>query len=206
MTNTVRTISDLLTNLFQDGQQDKSISAQDVRDLIVSTMLSQHGWQFVLDSQYTDVSPLTLNAGIRTKLTNDGLLFSKKSDATELGLLAGTDVDLEFSPWNSTTNKIESSIADEMLHIQLAVTSHTASPNNFLTADLDVGGTTGSFLGQTKSYVKGTGTENLFIYHWLAFIGADFVSNGADIYVTADSDADLHDIGLTISRNSIPYQ
>lgn len=39
MANTVRTESDLLTNLFQDGQSAGSISEQDMRDLIVSAML-----------------------------------------------------------------------------------------------------------------------------------------------------------------------
>ena len=36
MAQTQRTLADLLTNLFQDGQPPKSISPQDVRDLIVS--------------------------------------------------------------------------------------------------------------------------------------------------------------------------
>lgn len=36
MPDTVRTIPDLLTNLYQDGQAPNSITAQDHRDLIVS--------------------------------------------------------------------------------------------------------------------------------------------------------------------------
>ena len=36
MADTPRTIADLLTNLFQDGQPDSSITPQRVRDLIVS--------------------------------------------------------------------------------------------------------------------------------------------------------------------------
>jgi hypothetical protein len=36
MVDTVRTLEDLLTNVFQDGQADGSISAQDIRDLLVS--------------------------------------------------------------------------------------------------------------------------------------------------------------------------
>lgn len=36
MVNTIRTQTDLLTNLFQTGQADGSITAQDIRDLIVS--------------------------------------------------------------------------------------------------------------------------------------------------------------------------
>lgn len=36
MADTVRSVSDLLTNLFQDGQTAGSVTPQDVRDLIVS--------------------------------------------------------------------------------------------------------------------------------------------------------------------------
>ena len=36
MTDTIRSSTDLLTNLFQDGQAANSITAQDIRDLIVS--------------------------------------------------------------------------------------------------------------------------------------------------------------------------
>lgn len=42
MVNTVRSLSTLLTAIFQDGQGDNSMNAQDLRDLIVS-LVSPHG-------------------------------------------------------------------------------------------------------------------------------------------------------------------
>ena len=48
MADTQRTSADLLANLFQDGQAAASITAQDLRDLIVS-MVPSHG-SFVTDT------------------------------------------------------------------------------------------------------------------------------------------------------------
>ena len=70
MTDTVRTMDELLT-IFADGQADGSITPQDVRDLIVSS-LGQTGWADYQDGQYTNEQPQTLEAGVETKVLIDG--------------------------------------------------------------------------------------------------------------------------------------
>jgi hypothetical protein len=54
MADTQRTIADLLTNLFQDGQAAGSIVEQDMRDLIVS-LVTEHGGLYVSSSSATTI-------------------------------------------------------------------------------------------------------------------------------------------------------
>ena len=55
MADTVRSISDLLTNLFQDGQAVASITAQDMRDLIVS-LEDDHGGMYLSATAATTIA------------------------------------------------------------------------------------------------------------------------------------------------------
>lgn len=62
MADIQRSISDILTNLFQDGQADGSISAQDIRDLI-ATMQMSHSSAFISSPTPTIIS----SSGVFTK-------------------------------------------------------------------------------------------------------------------------------------------
>jgi len=55
MADTQRTLTDLLTNLFQDGQADGSITEQDMRDLIVSLVNPYMGF-YISTSAVTTIS------------------------------------------------------------------------------------------------------------------------------------------------------
>lgn len=55
MADTERTLTDLLTNLFQDGQSDNSITANDIRDLIVS-LAPAYGSMYVSSAAETTIS------------------------------------------------------------------------------------------------------------------------------------------------------
>lgn len=70
MTDTIRTMDELLT-IFADGQADGSITPQDVRDMIVSS-LGQTGWADYQDGQFTNEQPQALPAGVATKVLIDG--------------------------------------------------------------------------------------------------------------------------------------
>lgn len=74
MADTQRTSADLLANLFQDGQGDGSITAQDVRDMIVS-MVPKHG-------------TATLNTPAETVISTAGV-FVKVAGTTTNGILEG---------------------------------------------------------------------------------------------------------------------
>ena len=56
MADSQRTLTDLLTNLFQDGQADGAISEQDMRDLIVSIGQPPRGGMFISSAIETDLN------------------------------------------------------------------------------------------------------------------------------------------------------
>lgn len=55
MADTARTLSDLLTNLFQDGQAAGAITENDVRDLIVS-LVNPYGCMYVSSAAATTIA------------------------------------------------------------------------------------------------------------------------------------------------------
>lgn len=55
MADTERTLNDLLTNLFQDGQPEGSIDPQDMRDLIVS-LVPGYGSMYISSSAETTIA------------------------------------------------------------------------------------------------------------------------------------------------------
>jgi hypothetical protein len=206
MVDSVRKLNEVLTTLLQDGQSVGEITPQDVRDAIVSAAPPAFtGMGFYLDGQYTVGSPLSLAADTRTKVTNNGVLAKQLTNLSGAGFIEGTDISLAYDPWNTSTNKIVGDYVSAFFVAQLAFKATTASPSNHLTVEVDVGGVTGAFLFQTQLFAKGTGVETDFVFTWNLFVGADFLANGAEIYVTADGVADLYEFGLTISRIGRPF-
>lgn len=80
MVDTVRTTTDLLTNLFQDGQAANSITAQDMRDLIVSmktpvgqfTLSASAATTISVAGTYVKCAGSTTLSGLEHLFTNDG--------------------------------------------------------------------------------------------------------------------------------------
>jgi hypothetical protein len=85
MADTARTATDLLTNLFQDGQVANSITAQDLRDLIVSVRPA-HG-------------DFSINASAATTITVAGTYYKAAGTTT----LHGTGQDVTMPANNRLT-------------------------------------------------------------------------------------------------------
>lgn len=186
MVDTVRTEEDLLTNVFQDGQGPGEIDPQDMRDFVVSSKyLHDTGWNFVLDGTYTSVSRRTILAGIRTKVTIDGVLENIGHPTADVF-------------WNTVTNKVVPSALNDFGLLRVAVqgNSPVAATNNFL-LELDVGGTAGVIFAETKSLVKGAGVDQAFNFTIPLFAGSDFIANGGELYITPEADAEFWEFGVT---------
>jgi len=194
MVDIVRTEADLLANLFQDGQPDSSITAQDIRDFIVSVKyLNGGGWEFHLDGAYLPPSAARrILAGVRTKVTIDGAAGDFGHPATTHG--AG-----HF--WNTSTNKVEPTAINNFAIGRFAVTAQSvaANENNFL-VEFDVGGATPIIFHETGVMAKGSGVDQAFNFTAPLFVGADFLANGGELYITPESDMDFHTFALTINR------
>ena len=186
MVDTVKTESDLLTTVFQDGQGAGSIDPQDMRDLIVSSKyLHDAGWNFTLDNLYTTGARRTILAGVRTKVTIDGVLSNIGHPAADVF-------------WNTTTNKLIPSALNDFGIIRLAVrgSSPVAATNRF-EVELDVGGATPIIYEDTAVFAKGAGNDQAFNFTIPLFAGTDFIANGGEIYITPESDAEFWEFGLT---------
>lgn len=194
MVDVVRTESDLLTNLFQDGQADYSITAQDIRDLIVSIKyLNGDAWEFHFDNEYTLGSPKTILAGVRTKVTIDGLLEDTGHPIT------GHSSE-HF--WNPVTNKIEPPNLNDFGIGRFAVTSESVlDPDNSFDIEVEViGGDYPIIYRDTAVFAKGAGVIQHFNFIVPLFVGPDFLTYGATLFITPQSDALFWEHALTITR------
>lgn len=197
MVDTIRLETDLLATLFKDGQAANSITAQDLRDLIVSIkFLNGGGWEFHLDGEFTPASPKLILAGVRTQVTIDGVF-------ADFGHPARTHAQGHF--WNTTTNQVDAVALDDFAFGRFAVTAQSVvSPSNRFEFEVDVGG--GSFpviYQQTSLVVKPAGTDQCFNFVIPLFVGPDFLANGAKAFITPESDMHFHTHALTINRTYI---
>ena len=191
MVDTVRTVDELLT-IFEDAQAAGSITAQDVRDFIVSSQfLNSQGWEFHLDGEYTPASPRTILADARTKVTIDAAI----ADFGHPNLI---HADGHF--WNTSSNKVIPDALNSFGIGRFAVTAQSvnASTSRF-EFEVDVGA--GSFpiiYQDTVVLAKGAGVDQNFNFIVPLFVGPEFLANGAELYITPDADMEFHTHGLTI--------
>jgi len=193
MVDTIRLEADILANLFQDGQAPSSITAQDVRDLVVSSKyLANQGWDFHLDGTFTVGSPKTILAGVRTQITIDGALG-------DFGHPLGDHNAFHF--WNTSSNKLIPDGLNNFGIVRLAMTGQsTAAPTNYFELELDVGGATPIIYQQTAPFLKGFGNPQNFNFTIPLFAGADFIANGGTFYITPLADATFHTFAITSSK------
>lgn len=193
MVDIVRTEAQLLADLFQDGQPDSSITAQDLRDLIVSIKyLNGGGWEFHLDGEFTVGSPKTILAGVRTKVTIDGTLGDFGHPALTHGL---------GHFWDVATSRVVPTALNNFAIGRFAVTAKSvaANENNFL-VEVDVGGATPIIFQETAVMAKGSGVDQSFNFTAPLFVGDDFLANGGTLYITPESDMTFHTMAITINR------
>ena len=190
MVDTQRTRQHLLDSVFQDGQAVNSITAQDIRDLIVSIDSMQgHSWEFWLDSQYTSSAKRAILAGARTKLTCDGLLDNQFRPV-------GSSDDM----WNTGASRIDPLEEGDFYNIRFALSANSVSVGaNSFEVELDVGGTAGVIFHETAVFAKGTGDQSFNIMMNI-FAGSDFFTNGGEVFVTPLNDANFWQTAVTVSR------
>ncbi len=190
MVDTIRTETELLNDLFQDGQAASSITAQDVRDFIISSRyLNNQGWDFHFDGTYTAGSPRTILAGVRTQVTIDGVIET-----------TGHPVPLQHF-WDVATNKLVPNGVNNFGIVRIAMTAQsTAAPVNHFEIELDTGGTFPIIYQQTSPFLKGFGNPQNYNFVIPLFSGTDFQNNGGTFYITPDSDATFWEFAITSAQ------
>lgn len=182
MVDTVRTRSDLLTNLFQDGQADSSITEQDMRDLIVSH-IPRGGWKDYNDAT-TSGTPISITGGAGyTNLTNDGAGSFTLDKFIHPSI---TDV------WDTTNNQLDFSELElyDIVRVRIDVTITTSTTNTEVVVALGMangGASPFDLIVGNKTY-KTSGAQESFVIPYFFYIGSsDVLNNPAKIKVKADN-------------------
>lgn len=207
MVDTIRTEAQLLNNLFQDAQPASSITAQDMRDLVVTARYLQPlGWEFRFDSQYTAGAPQGLVDGVYEKVTftaNGGEDLRYPSTFPEI--------------WDNANQKL---VIPTFLNgfgiIRLScLGSYTGGTIPHLDLIIDVGsdptapaggGTaTNVIYNDSATFAKGAGVTQAFNWVVPLFGGADFVANGGQFLIRTESaNCDVWQFTLTAGAIMVP--
>lgn len=193
---TPRTEADLLANSFQDGQANNSITAQDMRDLVVSIpqwIENGGGWEFVYDTT-TSLGPLVDETPTIVPIS--------PNVGETLQFPAG------FQIWDSANNKILPPSLNSFGIVRLSFTGVYASGGTAPHIDvwLDVGATPLSLANviykESAVFAKGAAEAQYFNFIVPLFAGADFLANGGTFVVQAHGSSviTLNNFSLTSAR------
>lgn len=155
----------------------------------VNKSFQNRGWYQVSDTTQTSGSPTTFSAGVRTAIT-----------INEDSIISG------YGPENTTysdfvaTNKVYSTALGDVINVRLSFKCVFGTNQNEVEIELDIGGAQGTIWENSRRLNRGSGqvnriTENIFVYTL-----STFLANGGTIYLTFDSDADVYDISLFITK------
>ena len=198
MADTSRTEADLTNNIFPDNQAAGSITAQDIRDLVVSVpewIITTGGWEFTFDDGTGDTTLL------------DGV-------AQQLTINSNPGEELRYPPnfagiWDGVDNKLHTALLNGAGLLRLSmIGTFTGGTAPHLDLKLDVGsdpiapvgGGTASNIIYTDSpnFAKSTGDPQAFNFIIPLFVGADFAANGWYFIINSHgNDVDISQITLT---------
>ena len=164
------------------------LTTKDYVDGIISTGLLN--WAQYGDTTYTASNRLTLIAGATIVLPNDAL-----NNITSY-MPSGVTF------YDPATLKITPQSVGETYELRINYKGESGSVSNYLTVQLDIGGTQGVVLERIQTFPKGTGTEHAFSSSNVLFALDTFVANGGTLSITADGTAEIWDITYVIVRTA----
>ena len=186
MADTKRTKNTILTTFLQSGQASGSFIRQRFRDIIESVahsrIVTEKGFMDYNDAETTG-SPIALNAGVVTKLTNDGagsntLSTFKPDTVTDLWDVVGDQL-------NFSDLKLGDCV---LLRIDVTVTTLSVNTDLDMTIVLDVGGID-AILHVDRESFKSSGTYE-FVVSFPIYMGQENIrANPAEIKMEADKNS-----------------
>lgn len=181
MPDQVRDINDLLSNLFQDGQTS-GISAQDLRDLIVSS-IGQTGWADYRDTQFTDAAPQVLIANTPNKVLINGLVNQTQELPVGVPNL-----------WDTTTNTIVAANAGTGMLVTFETTIRRASGTGGWELDswIDIGLPGGVRLYPRTQAADNGSNDKKVTWTTAAYCLDTWVANGGAIYIEPEVAAECY--------------
>jgi hypothetical protein len=153
---------------------------------------NKFGWNDVADSLYTLAGPRTILSGVRTQLTNNGV--SAQSDTSRLGSL-----------WDPVLNQF---LINDLNGFYIVRTSFkikaSATAGTPYIATLEYQSSNGpTVISGDSRLIKGGSAVNQ-ISMTQGFYNGSFINNQAlKLYLTADTDITLYDIGFIVERTYV---
>lgn len=149
------------------------------------------GWEHIADATYTSGSPRAILASARTQITIDGA-----GTATEQGYLPEGVTGF----WNIGNNQFGPANEGDFYDVRLQFKCSTAGTSAFVDCELDIGGSLGTIVQETRPILKAGAATNSIMFSWPVFTLGTFIANGGTFYITPSDDTDFWDFTITIVR------
>lgn len=163
-----------------------------VSELDPAGQTSWGGWGKWVDTVYTSSSTLAINPVARTQITNNG---------------AGSQTNLTYLPsggadyWDTVNNKFVIDNEGDSYLYRINFKGSTNTANSYFVVELDIGGSIGTVLQDTKTFPKGVSTTHNFVFTWPVFGVNTFATNGGTLYITPSSvDQSFWDFEIQVNK------
>lgn len=163
---------------------------------IVATNMTASSFQFVRDSQYTSGAPLSVLAGVRTKLTLNNLGVSQEAYK-----------DTRYDLWDQANSRMLFTRPGDVMTIRFAIRAKMAGTNGAVDLESSFPSpTTGTNL-ITWALAKGGGVENRIITEYSFYLDDFSAAQGyMEFWVTPSVNMDFYQASLLLTVNSSrPY-
>lgn len=160
---------------------------------IVATNMTSAGFQFVRDNQYTSGAPLSVGAGVRTKITINGLGAGQEAYK-----------DSRYDLWDQTNHRILFSKPGDVLTIRPAIRAKMAATNGYFDFEVSFPSPTTGTNIISWNMAKGGGTENRILQEFSFFLDDFAMAQGyMEIWVTPSVAMDFYGASLLVAINGV---
>lgn len=158
------------------------------------SILKQNGWKFIQDGRYTSASPLSINSGVKTKIT---------FNLSQLAYQDGKLLDLAY---NQTSNKFLPSQVGATYMTNFRFKAKSSSQNNIVDVTLESPSVSfNPIVADTVTFNKSANTEQFISITQPIFITQDVITNGLEIYITPNGGTlSVYDYSMFIQKTFIP--
>lgn len=153
---------------------------------------NKFGWIDVSDSQYNSGAPRSISSGVRTQITNNA--GASQTDTSRLGAL-----------WNTTLNAFVINDLNAAYSMRMTcVLKTSASTGTPHTVDFELETSNGpTIIAAQTQVIKGGNHLNRMSLAMPFYVGSFINNTQLKIYVTADQNISLYDIGFVVVRNYV---
>jgi len=167
------------------------IGSAEAASIALAQIQGIQGWARYADTQYTEGSPFSVADGATVALPNNAGETIKSQLPTGV-----TDF------YDSVTGKIIAvNELDKFTFTYRFKAKNSAAANSYIAFGVDIGGTFGVIFPDSRLFIKGANTEQVFNFVMPGYTGATFLANGGLPTITSvGGTTSIYAIELQIER------